>query len=80
MMTFCKQPFVDISDCTFYPDMRHKTNVCLFMGSLAGPAAGTPCCCVFPWFSLYLPSLPYPHLPDSKATKIDKNSILAAPV
>ena len=44
MMTFCKQPFVDISDCTFYLGIRQKTDVCLFMASLARSAAGSTCC------------------------------------
>lgn len=59
MMTFCKQPFVDISDCTFYLDVRPKTDVYLFMGSLAGLAAGITSCL---HISLVLPppALPTP--------------------
>lgn len=68
----CKQPFVDVSDCTFYLEIRQKTDVSLFMGSLAGPSAGTTCCLHIFLILPPLASLPHPNLPESN----HKNRIL----
>lgn len=64
MMTLCKQPFVDIS-IPFILEIRQKTDVCLFMVSLAGPAADTIGCLHIFLVGLPLPSLPHPNLPES---------------